>query len=130
MINHNDMDSICFIRNYVNWYGVDGEMDGQGDIQPVQTQETSSLSDCEVMQFTGKEDSEGVEIYEGDILSHIIDDVLHQNQDKTTVVKFDQEFRFSACHPDHSFGLPLTWGGYTKTYVVGNIYQNPELIPK
>jgi hypothetical protein len=72
--------------------------------------EYSDLEDCEIMQFTGLKDKNGKEIYEGDIWEKI---TYPRNM---FVVKFNNgAFNISDFT---SLGT-----------VLGNIYENPELMP-
>ena len=70
--------------------------------------------DCEVMQYTGLKDKHGKEIYEGDIVSYIL--WLDGEKRKTIVANVDK-FRF-AVNEDM----------YGDIEVIGNIYENPELV--
>ena len=70
--------------------------------------------DCEVMQYTGLEDKNRVEIYEGDIVSYIL--WLDGEKRKTIVANVDK-FRF-AVNEDI----------YGDIEVIGNIYENPEIL--
>lgn len=70
------------------------------------------------MQFTGLKDKYGKEIYEGDIVKweyefNVIDRAYKQRRETTTVVEFEN-------------GLFKTGNGDVE--VIGNIYENPELI--
>ena len=72
--------------------------------------------DCEVMQSTGLEDKNRVEIYEGDIVSYIL--WLDGEKRKTIVANVSvDKFRF-AVNEDI----------YGDIEVIGNIYENPELV--
>lgn len=72
-----------------------------------------------LMQFTGLKDKNGKEIYEGDILRH-----NHSNIGLYTVVKYDDECAgFNIC-----YGI-VKWGMTSQDIVIiGNIYENPNLI--
>ena len=87
--------------------------------------------DCEeypVMQFTGLKDVNGREIYEGDIISHAFKD------DKKTIALYQliqwELLPAGDCMDMESYGYHINphWGGQYE--VVGNIYQNPELVKK
>ncbi len=100
-----------------------------------------SLDDIELMQYTGLKDSKGVEIYEGDIVKN--------DNDVNLVIYFDDKecgFRQSTNfknpkivnaplypqdrkrfnEPQYT-NLPLNFNGKE---VIGNIYENPELLKK
>lgn len=71
-----------------------------------------------VMQFTGLRDRNQKEIYEGDILSFVpIDSKKFNNPYKPFVVFWNEkEARFS------------DWAPRDTVEVIGNIYENPELL--
>jgi len=85
------------------------------------------ISDYELMQYTGLEDKNGKEIYEGDIVAIEMYNNVSDKWDKihNGEVKYCED-RFLATYGDTgrcslSF-LP------THIEVIGNIYENPELI--
>lgn len=69
-----------------------------------------------IMQYTGLKDRNGKEIYEGDI--------LHWNNDYIEIVEWSDKWT------PHWKGLPDTriTGGGRACEIIGNIYENPELI--
>ena len=77
--------------------------------------------DAIVMQYTGLKDDEGREIYEGDILSAFYP-FMQDNEDPKTL--------------KISFNSGVFWAGYhalkdaMNSKVIGNIYENPELLTK
>lgn len=85
------------------------------------------LRDCDLMQFTGLLDKNGVEIYEGDIIaSHPRFENIptHGRYDTAEVVEMRQIDGSDDMGID-CIGYPLYW---TDKEVIGNIYENSELL--
>ena len=81
----------------------------------------------EIMQFTGHEDKNGKEIYEGDILKYKYYVDYGQSGELKEATK-PIEVRWS-----HGGFYPITsWDGYAEQLkhceVIGNIHENPELL--
>lgn len=85
------------------------------------------------MQFTGLKDKKGVEIYEGDI-------IIAGNGKKETIEFGEWQFELSYEHvTDKINGIGFSFsgiepfgkcafGGGSQYEVIGNIYENPELL--
>ena len=76
------------------------------------------LDETILMQYTGLKDKNGREIYEGDIVTH---------QENIKVIVWD---KVNACFDwDEIRGWGDNFTGFVDEYeVIGNIYENPELI--
>lgn len=84
--------------------------------------------DCvELMQFTGYKDSDGIDIYEGDIVTCI----NHNDEAYDSKVYWSGGalcIDSSACDYDYTaIGFALEMDIYS-IEVIGNIYENPELM--
>ena len=77
----------------------------------------------ELMQWTGLQDSSGKDVYGGDIIKHPkgdIGEVIWQVQGQFRVQYIDNPFS--------TLPLFLQIGERGQAIVIGNIYQNPELL--
>ena len=127
------------------------------DAGSIMVRDDSPLSDgswCEVSKlyvedFTGLKDSEGTEIYEGDIISKPYADPMgkinHDTSDGVHVVWFlNGGFGFKTrtkfiplirwverSSGDYipNMGFKVIYGAKCGLRVIGNIHENPELIP-
>lgn len=75
------------------------------------------LKEVELMQHTGMKDTEGKDIYEGDI-------VETEDLDNRQVIYFGNSFEMRRM--DGNRAENMVW--YFKVKVIGNIFENPELI--
>ncbi|MGT2648929.1 YopX family protein [Streptococcus uberis] len=81
---------------------------------------TCSFDDIILMQSTGMVDKNSVEVFEGDILYY-----PEQDEDKYGYIEFDKDRL--AFVLDNGFEK-FVYGEYGMGYIVGNIYENPELL--
>ena len=82
-----------------------------------------SLYSVELMQYIWIEDKNGKEVYEGDLVECIAEKAYERDSWVYPIEYFVDEQSFApnwACH--------LWWGWWTSIEVVGNIYENPELL--
>ena len=76
--------------------------------------------DCELLQYTGRKDKDGVEVYDGDVITAYFDAINGQYL-MTYTVKFDE---FHSLYPFEDFAR---YEGPMHFTVIGNRYENPEL---
>ena len=84
-----------------------------------------------VGQYTGLKDKNGKEIYEGDVVTACWYDYEEPNHDMTGVVEFTQGWMayWIADYENKEFSEINGCGYYSWTIeVIGNIYENPELL--
>lgn len=81
----------------------------------------------EVMQYTGLKDKNGKEIYEGDILFTNDDPGECREAAVNVIVEYNDEFaKWEIFNKD--FRLDLGYYPFDEIEVIGNIYENPELL--
>ena len=78
------------------------------------------FNDIELMQYTELKDKNGKEIYEGDIVT------LHNSKYK--VIFNSKEARFVLKDAFFEMDIPFTNSNNERMEIVGNIYENSELI--
>jgi len=109
--------------DYINdlyWFEENGVSDGAGD---------GLYGNYKIMQYTGLKDKNCKEIYEGDIVECV--DMHDSNIDYWIVkpprykVYWNDEW---ACFEITGMGMPDDISRYWE--VIGNIYENPELVVK
>jgi hypothetical protein len=78
--------------------------------------------DFPIMQYTGLKDKNGKEIYEGDILKETTQGYPSSNFDSEEIWSFTDMRELW-----HRLDPVVGWG-HNEVEVIGNIYQNPELL--
>ena len=113
---------IPVIHIFINWMWVVWEnmrdgLEWNDDIR--------STKRYELMQYIWIEDKNGKEIYEGDLVKCIAEEKYSKESWVYPIVYYASEQQFIpkwACH--------LWWGWWDSIEVVGNIYENSELVTK
>ena len=101
------------------WYHTELEFKGFslfGECMLVCPPRIKDLSNLEVTQFTGLKDKNGKEIYEGDIVEY----TMHRKVQVIEEVFIDGEMGYE-------LGIGYNFD-YQKGKIIGNIYENPELL--
>ena len=80
----------------------------------------TDFKDIELMQYTGLKDKNGKEIYEGDIVIHY--SKMHK------IIFNAEEARFVLRDDEFELETPFTNNNNKRMEIVGNIYENPELL--
>lgn len=80
----------------------------------------ADFDEIELMQYTGLKDEYGDEIYEGDIVT------LHNSRYK--VIFNMEQARFVLRNDKFEMEIPFTNNNNERMEIIGNIYENPELI--
>ena len=71
-------------------------------------------------QFTGIKDIYGVDIYEGDIIRYAHPSFNNRKKNRITVIEW--------VDAHHNRGVGFNIGSSPYNQVIGNIYENPELL--
>jgi uncharacterized phage protein (TIGR01671 family) len=80
-------------------------------------------------QFTGLLDKNGKEIFEGDLLQYDGYNFKLINKEKIYQIKYDDNLaQYYSYNLENSFDTFLVVRAWKESKIIGNIYQNPELL--
>jgi len=116
--------SNIFYHDEIYWFNR-VSIKGYEHYQDVVLSTLLSDSDFILMQYTGLKDKNGKEIYEGDILKHPNNNTLFE-------IKYIKEYcGFRAVYDRNIYNhsaIILQIGDKGQAEIIGNIYENPELL--
>ena len=88
----------------------------------------SDNEDFVLMQYTGLKDKNGKEIYEGDLVEWSCEtEICSSPRSEISIVEFRKGSFFPVASPTHTCYYSVE---DPVCEVIGNIYENPELMPK
>ena len=112
---------IDFLNKIVTFAGyTDGEEEDSFERYSFDENNILYKKDLKIMQYTGLKDKNNKEIYEGDIVIH------HNKMHK--IIFNAEEARFVLRDDEFELEIPFTNNNNKRMEVVGNIYENSELI--
>lgn len=118
------------VRHNNAWiYGPDYEVNLLGEVvllgQFLAGIPSNELNNCQILQFTGLQDKNGHEIYEGDIVEYKWQNAEHETEEaigevffKDGIFFFDKNLEFTLVDSNFIF---------KELEVIGNVFDNPEL---
>ena len=81
------------------------------------------------IQFTGLHDKNGKEIFEGYLLQYDGHNFKLINKEKIYQIKYDDNLgQYYSYNLENSFDTFLVVRAWKESIIIGNIYQNPELL--
>lgn len=114
------------------WNLINEEMVVNSELETSELIDVFKNEDLEVMQYTGLKDKSGVEIYEGDIIA--IKDTIRKEIWVSDIIFEDATFvvKSKGCeYYDSPLGGIASDKNHKGTHfckVIGNIYENPDLL--
>jgi len=115
-------------KGYINGFNMFGFSRGQGCLYKKLQRFSDEWKDgdFELQQFTGLKDKNGKEIYEGDIMRNVKNGCIATVQWHGTMAGFVLSNLKEKSQTTREWGE--LFRAYDKYEVIGNIYDNPELL--
>ena len=80
------------------------------------------------IDYTGLKDENGVGIYEGNIVKAVAENQF-KDEDLISDVIFKTDLQWQIrSGKKYEHGLPLVWGGWVSIEIIGNIFENKDLL--
>lgn len=123
MIDSENIASLDFLKKQIAESKISANKDGSLGVVEYMYH---NFDDIELMQSTRIKDNYCVEIYEGDVIEWIYSVDEYENQwGKYEVKEFNGAFRLAHSYEEVLYEFTEWVDEY---YVVGNVYENPELL--